>query len=912
MPIARLAGAELASGHRLISQIGRSHLGEVWDCRANDGGVYAIKFVRANASPASGPPIRIPKQCPALRQIKSINHPFLLRLERCALENDELVLVMDLAEKSVSDVLAELKAANDPKMFRQELLRYLSEAAEVLDLLNLRFKSAHLGLKPNNLLAAFGHVQVAGYGLVSDLAEIGGDAPPPAGEPLAGISPLYAAPETFIGQVSPGSDQYSLAIVYQEMLTGTLPFDGKNTFQLAMQHAMTAPNVSALPESDQAIVVKALAKHPGQRFPSCLNFLLAMATGQVRGAPVPPEQLTAAHVLRGLHGAQPRAVALPPPPAPSPVLASVPASPPKVPPAAPPPPAAQAPPHPPSEPKTPAAPPQSLSAVLPALPAPAAPAHEEGLPAGYKFLTELSRHPLGDLWKIQAPGGNQRLVRIVSFHSQDKAAEAQQLADLKKLRHPALVRYEFLHLEQARLMVGMELIENSVRKRFDACRAEGLPGIPREELMGYLWQAAEALDDLYETKSLFHLALNPANLLLTRDGLLLADFGLWHTVANALLSPVKCNTRYAAPELAIGQLSQASDQFSLAVIFQEMLTGVRPFPDRALRATFLEGDPRHRRPELPAPELEPLPALDRAVIARALHPDPNNRFGSCTEFAGALEHDESAAEESKPASRQVVKLGEIEVTVDPNAPHARAIVNELCEVALGQRSIRKFESIRGLIRPGEALVHRCGVYFISGMTKRKLSGFGKDFGLSLVKAEDSLYVYQVLLDTSTSFFGRTKNRPTLELQVRIIKPLVRDTRLTEVEMTFKPLHCSPEKESWVLYDAAPTLVQKLRTYLIANVEARGHERLPYVEPLAVTPVSPEAEVGEPLSAQGKDISFDGIGFYIDQSLCAGQFVLLDLTVRTQRCPVQISGQVVRCQKCSNDQFEVGVRLIADY
>ena len=43
-----------------------------------------------------------------------------------------------------------------------------------------------------------------------------------------GVTPVYAPPETFDGWVSRHSDQYSLAIVYQELLTGQRPFNGTN------------------------------------------------------------------------------------------------------------------------------------------------------------------------------------------------------------------------------------------------------------------------------------------------------------------------------------------------------------------------------------------------------------------------------------------------------------------------------------------------------------------------------------------------------------------------------------------------------------------------------------------------------------------------------------------------------------
>ncbi|HEV3203265.1 MAG TPA: tubulin-like doman-containing protein, partial [Gemmataceae bacterium] len=83
-------------------------------------------------------------------------------------------------------------------------------------------------------------------------------------------------PETFLGHISPHSDQYSLAIVYQELLTGQRPFTGKNPRQLAIQHTQEEPEVRFLPEAERPIVARALAKEPTKRFPNCLSFVLAL------------------------------------------------------------------------------------------------------------------------------------------------------------------------------------------------------------------------------------------------------------------------------------------------------------------------------------------------------------------------------------------------------------------------------------------------------------------------------------------------------------------------------------------------------------------------------------------------------------------------------------------------------------
>src|SRR5262249_41162837 len=90
-------------------------------------------------------------------------------------------------------------------------------------------------------------------------------------------TPLYASPEVFLGKLSPHSDQYSLAIVFQELLTGTLPFTGKNSRHLLLAHTRGEPDLAPLSEADRAVLGRALAKHPHQRFPSCAELVRALA-----------------------------------------------------------------------------------------------------------------------------------------------------------------------------------------------------------------------------------------------------------------------------------------------------------------------------------------------------------------------------------------------------------------------------------------------------------------------------------------------------------------------------------------------------------------------------------------------------------------------------------------------------------
>ncbi|HYT91306.1 MAG TPA: tubulin-like doman-containing protein, partial [Gemmataceae bacterium] len=169
-----------------------------------------------------------------------------------------------------------------PGIPRVELLAYMAEAAEALDFMYSAYQLQHLDIKPQNLFLVHNHIKVADFGLVKDLQ--GGMA-----SVTGGVTPVYAAPETFDGKVTEFSDQYSLAIVYQELLTGQRPFNGTSLRQLVMQHIYSEPDLTSLPGTDCPVVARALAKDPGQRYPLCSDFVCALRAA----AQPPPVQISA-------------------------------------------------------------------------------------------------------------------------------------------------------------------------------------------------------------------------------------------------------------------------------------------------------------------------------------------------------------------------------------------------------------------------------------------------------------------------------------------------------------------------------------------------------------------------------------------------------------------------------------------
>ncbi|MGL4555716.1 MAG: serine/threonine-protein kinase, partial [Gemmataceae bacterium] len=223
----RAVNDEPIPGYRLVEPLGRGGFGEVWKCEAPGGLFKAIKFVRGGGLDPSCDSAE--QELRALDHVKAIRHPFLLSTERFEFVDGDLAIVMELADRSLHDLLVECRAAGKPGIPRWELVAYLREAAEVLDLLNHQYGVTHLDIKPRNVFLVGKHIKVADFGLANSLAEL---AVGESGRSLGGLTPLYAAPETFQGQASPHSDQYSLAVTYHELLTGEPVFNARNYNQL--------------------------------------------------------------------------------------------------------------------------------------------------------------------------------------------------------------------------------------------------------------------------------------------------------------------------------------------------------------------------------------------------------------------------------------------------------------------------------------------------------------------------------------------------------------------------------------------------------------------------------------------------------------------------------------------------------
>jgi len=119
---------------------------------------------------------------------------------------------------------------------------------------------------------------------------------------------------------------------------------------------------------------------------------------------------------------------------------------------------------------------------------------------GYRLLEHIGRGGFGEVWKCEAPGGMLKAMKFVygdlDAYGIDRGAERElkSLERVRLIRHPFLLSLERYEIVEGRLVIVTELADRTLWDRFCECRLDGLMGIPRDELLRYLHDGAEALD----------------------------------------------------------------------------------------------------------------------------------------------------------------------------------------------------------------------------------------------------------------------------------------------------------------------------------------------------------------------------------------------------------------------------------
>ena len=165
--------------------------------------------------------------------------------------------------------------------------------------------------------------------------------------------------------------------------------------------------------------------------------------------------------------------------------------------------------------------------------------------------------------------------------------------------------------------------------------------IPFEEAVALLRQMASALAYAHQ-QGIIHRDIKPENVLLSNGVAVVADFGIARALRAASegsmtgLGFAIGTPAYMSPEQATASdIDERSDQYSLACVFYEMVTGAAPFAAPTMQAVLtksLSGP----RPKL-SKVARTTPAEADAPVTRALAADPKDRYATVTDFAAALE-----------------------------------------------------------------------------------------------------------------------------------------------------------------------------------------------------------------------------------------------------------------------------------
>jgi hypothetical protein len=255
--------------------------------------------------------------------------------------------------------------------------------------------------------------------------------------------------------------------------------------------------------------------------------------------------------------------------------------------------------------------------------------------SGYRLIHRINRGSFGDVWRAEAPGGVEVALKIIygSVAANQAQRELHALDIIKHLHHPFLLPIHAYWQMDDRLVIAMELADGCLRDRQEEYRRKGQPGIPLEELMLYIREAAEAIDYLH-TKRVMHRDIKPENILCLQGHAKVGDFDLARLVEQTrqLSSASDCGTpAYTAPEVFWrGKVGAGSDQYSLAVTYAELRLNRPLFSSRNWMKLMHDHLQR-------SPDLVPLLDSEQRVLRRALAKDAEERFPSCREFAQALE-----------------------------------------------------------------------------------------------------------------------------------------------------------------------------------------------------------------------------------------------------------------------------------
>ena len=221
--------------------------------------------------------------------LEMLKHPHILPIYDVGIDEGTPYIVAEFAPNgSLRDLMKSYKPQLIPL---EETLTILSQVGQALEYVHQQ-NIVHRDLKPENILFdARRDALLADFGIAVFLETTKTKYVDVIG------SPLYMAPEQFEGFASRRSDQYALACIGYEMLTGEPPFMGQHAVIIGMKHQMEPPvpprqHNPTIPEYIEKALLKALAKERTERYPDMPSFLAALLD-----LPVPAQRAATSSTL---------------------------------------------------------------------------------------------------------------------------------------------------------------------------------------------------------------------------------------------------------------------------------------------------------------------------------------------------------------------------------------------------------------------------------------------------------------------------------------------------------------------------------------------------------------------------------------------------------------------------------------
>ncbi|HEY6541623.1 MAG TPA: protein kinase, partial [Ktedonobacteraceae bacterium] len=214
------------------------------------------------------------------RVIAHLRHPHIVQVLDFGVEDTTPFLVMEYAPNGN----LRQRHPQGTRLAPEIVLGYVRQIADALQFAHDQ-KLIHRDIKPENmLLGRNNELLLSDFG-IAIMYPVARSRPD---QDTAGTVP-YMAPEQLQARALPASDQYALGIVAYEWLCGERPFDGTLP-EIAIKHSLVPPpslreRVTGISSAVEQVILKTLAKNPGQRFERIQDFAQALADASTLESP---------------------------------------------------------------------------------------------------------------------------------------------------------------------------------------------------------------------------------------------------------------------------------------------------------------------------------------------------------------------------------------------------------------------------------------------------------------------------------------------------------------------------------------------------------------------------------------------------------------------------------------------------